>query len=36
MFSTGSATWDVLLQIGIAAALLVGIVLLIRDYRGRR
>ena len=36
MFSTGSSTWDVVLQIGIAAALLVSIVLLIRDYRGRR
>jgi len=36
MFSTGSSTWDVVLQIGIAAALLVSIILLIRDYRGRR
>ena len=34
--STGSGTWDVVLQIGIAAALLVSLVLLIRDYRGRR
>lgn len=36
MFSTGSGTWDVVLQIGIAAALLVSIILLIRDYRRRR
>lgn len=36
MISTGSATWDLVLEIGIAAALVVGIVLLIRDYRGRR
>jgi low affinity Fe/Cu permease len=35
MFSTGSSTWDVVLQIGIAAALLVTIVLLIRDHRRR-
>jgi hypothetical protein len=34
--STGSGTWDVILQIAIAAALVVSIVLLIRDYRGRR
>jgi hypothetical protein len=34
--STGSGTWDAVLQIGIATALLVSIVLLIRDYRGRR
>lgn len=34
--STGSGTWDTLLQIGMATALLVLIVLLIRDYRGRR
>jgi LPXTG-motif cell wall-anchored protein len=34
--STGSATWDTVLQIAIAAALLVSILLLIRDYRRRR
>lgn len=34
--STGSGTWDAVLQIAIAAALLVSILLLIRDYRGRR
>jgi LPXTG-motif cell wall-anchored protein len=34
--STGSGTWDTVLQIAIAAALLVSILLLIRDYRGRR
>jgi hypothetical protein len=34
--STGSPTWDVILQIGIAAGLLLTIVLLIRNYRGRR
>jgi low affinity Fe/Cu permease len=33
--STGSATWDVVLEIGIALALVVTIVLLIRNYRGR-
>jgi low affinity Fe/Cu permease len=33
--STGSPTWDVILQIGIAAALVIMIVLLIRNYRGR-
>jgi hypothetical protein len=32
---TGSGVLDVVLQIGIAVALLVGIVLLIRNYRGR-
>jgi hypothetical protein len=32
---TGSAGWDVLLQIAIALALLVWIILLIRHYRGR-
>ena len=32
---TGSTGWDVVLQIGIALALLVSIVLLIRNYRGR-
>jgi hypothetical protein len=34
--STGSGTWDTVLQIGIATALLVSILLLIRDYRSRR
>jgi hypothetical protein len=33
--STGSATWDVVLEIWIALALVVTIVLLIRNYRGR-
>jgi low affinity Fe/Cu permease len=33
--STGSATWDVVLEIGIALALVLTIVLLIRNYRGR-
>jgi hypothetical protein len=32
---TGNATLDVVLQIGIVAAVLVGIVLLIKNYRGR-
>jgi hypothetical protein len=32
---TGSAGWDMVLQIGIVLALLVSIVLLIRNYRGR-
>ena len=34
--STGSGTWDLLLQLAVAAVLLVSIVLLIRDYRRRR
>jgi hypothetical protein len=34
--STGSAGWDAVLQIGIAAAVLVTLVLLVRDYRNRR
>jgi hypothetical protein len=34
--STGSAVWDTVLEIGIAAALLVTLVLLVRDYRNRR
>ena len=34
--STGSPTWDLILEIGIAIALLLTIVLLIRNYRGRR
>jgi hypothetical protein len=33
--STGSAEWDAVLQIAIALALLVSIILLIRNYRGR-
>jgi hypothetical protein len=33
--STGSGTWDAVLEIGIALALLVTIVLMIRNYRGR-
>jgi hypothetical protein len=32
---TGSAALDVVLQIAIALALLVSVVLLIRNYRGR-
>jgi hypothetical protein len=32
---TGSGGLDVLLQVAIAAALIVAIVLLIRNYRGR-
>jgi hypothetical protein len=32
---TGSAGWDVVLQIAIALALLVSIILLIKNYRGR-
>jgi hypothetical protein len=33
---TGSGGLDVVLQLAIAAALLVTIILLIRNYRGRR
>jgi hypothetical protein len=33
--STGSGTWDAVLEIGIALALLVTLVLMIRNYRGR-
>jgi LPXTG-motif cell wall-anchored protein len=33
--STGSAGWDAVLQIGIALALFVSIVVLIKNYRGR-
>jgi LPXTG-motif cell wall-anchored protein len=33
--ATGSAGWDVVVQVAIALALLVSIVLLIRNYRGR-
>jgi hypothetical protein len=32
---TGSETWDTVLQIALALTLLVTIVLLIRNYRGR-
>jgi hypothetical protein len=32
---TGSAAWDTVLQVGIALALLVSVILLIRNYRGR-
>ena len=32
---TGSGTWDTVLQVAIALALVVSIVLLIRNYRGR-
>jgi hypothetical protein len=32
---TGSGAWDTVLQVGIALALVVTIVLLIRNYRGR-
>ena len=33
--STGSATWDTVLQVAIALTLLVSLVLLWRNYRGR-
>ncbi|WP_268895437.1 hypothetical protein [Goekera deserti] len=33
--STGSGTWDTVLQLAIAAALVVSLVLLYRDFRGR-
>ena len=33
--STGSATWDMVLRIGLAAAVAVNLVLLIRNYRNR-
>jgi hypothetical protein len=32
---TGSAGWDAVLQIAIALALLVGIVVMIKNYRNR-
>jgi hypothetical protein len=32
---TGSSSWDLVVQIGIALAMVVLIVLLIRNYRGR-
>ena len=34
--STGSPTWDTVLQIGIAGVLLVTLVLIARNYRNRR
>ena len=34
--STGSPTWDTVLEIGIAGVLLVTLVLVGRDYRNRR
>lgn len=33
--STGSGTWDVVLEVGIALALVVTLVLMIRNYRDR-
>jgi hypothetical protein len=33
--STGSSTWDAILEIAIIVVLLISIVLLIRNYRGR-
>ena len=33
--TTGSHTWDVIVQLGIALALLTSAVLLYRNYRGR-
>jgi hypothetical protein len=33
--STGSGTWDLILEIGIVVVLLVSLVLLYRNYRGR-
>lgn len=33
--TTGSHTWDVILQVAIALALLTSAVLLYRNYRGR-
>jgi hypothetical protein len=33
--STGSGTWDAVLEVGIVLALLVTIVLMIRNYLGR-
>ncbi len=35
MIGTGSSTLDLVLEIGIALALLVSLVLLWRNYRGR-
>ena len=33
--STGSATWDIVLQIALALALLGAVVLMVRNYRDR-
>ena len=33
--STGSATWDLVLQIALALALLGAVVLMVRNYRDR-
>jgi hypothetical protein len=33
--STGSATWDTVLQLGIAAAMVANLVLIVRGYRNR-
>ncbi len=32
---TGSETWDLILQVGIALALLVSIILIIKNFRDR-
>jgi hypothetical protein len=32
---TGSSTWDAILEIGIIVVLVISIVLLYRNYRGR-
>jgi hypothetical protein len=34
--STGSALWDIVLQICLVAAMTVTLVLVVRDYRNRR
>jgi len=34
--SSGSATWDLIWQIGVALAMATTLVLIIRDYRNRR
>ena len=34
--STGSAFWDIVLQIGLVAAMTGTLVLVVRDYRNRR
>jgi low affinity Fe/Cu permease len=33
--STGSPTWDLVLQIAVAVALLVALVVMVRNHRGR-
>jgi hypothetical protein len=33
--STGSPTWDLVLQIAVAVALLVALVAMVRNHRGR-